>query len=162
MHLWAVSAQEYFFLFIAFFLFFQQPLPRLVLSFLSLVLYDGGEVGLETETDRCSSVWCLTCSHSMRSSRGGDVFDSSDSLTMITLSLGVLLKVSPSNQANPNTFETLASKHWIQMVKKFWLILHYILLMVMWFCIYRVYFSEWCDIFILWQCILSANTNNVL
>lgn len=67
--------------------------PPPVLSFPSPVLNDGGEVGLETETDRCSGVWCLTCSHSMRSSQGEDVFDSSDSLTMITLSLGVQLKV---------------------------------------------------------------------
>lgn len=57
-----------------------------------------------TETERCSGVWCLTCSHSVCSSQGGDMFDRPDSrLTlawlppdsqaMITLSLCVDLKV---------------------------------------------------------------------
>lgn len=71
--------------------FFNHPIPGL--SFSSHVLYYGSEMGSETETDRCSGVWCLTCSRSVRSSQGGDTFDSSDSLTMITLSIGVLLKV---------------------------------------------------------------------
>lgn len=51
-------------------------------------LCEGGESVVETETDSCSGVWCLTCSRSVRSTqRGGGVFDRSNSLTMITLSL---------------------------------------------------------------------------
>ncbi|KAJ4947225.1 hypothetical protein JOQ06_009263, partial [Pogonophryne albipinna] len=51
-------------------------------------------------TGHCRGQHTASCAHchscqsaSMRSSQGEDVFDSSDSLTMITLSLGVQLKV---------------------------------------------------------------------
>lgn len=43
----------------------------------------------------------------MRSSRGEDVFDSNDSLTMITLSLGVLLKVMGEPQLVRKTKQLL-------------------------------------------------------
>lgn len=63
--------------------FWTAPSPGFVLSLARPVRW-GEEAGLET--DRCSGVWCLTRSRSMRSSQRGDEFDSSDSLTMITLS----------------------------------------------------------------------------
>ncbi len=77
--------------FLAVIVFVNKPIPPFCPLLARPVWW--GVLWLETETDRCSGVWCLTCSHSMRSSQRGDLFDSKGSLTMITLSLGVLLKV---------------------------------------------------------------------
>lgn len=95
--------QEWFLSFIC------KPPPSL--AFRSHLPYDGGAAeSLEQDTDRCSGVWCLTCSRSMRSSHGRGRFDSSASLTMITLSLSTLLKVTGQARMQPITRETWTGK----------------------------------------------------